>query len=100
MYQYVDIVASPVVNFLDPVVILTKGNLIRYRCISAIRIGVKIIIEMNTIYIVVFDHIHYHINNIFTNFRNTWVEKLLASIGEEPFWVALGNMVIRKMGRI
>ncbi len=55
---------------------------------------------MNAIYIVVFDHIHDDINNIFANFRNTGVEKLLASIGEEPFRVALSNMLIRKMGRI
>src|SRR5690554_5854918 len=82
LYQLIDIIPPPVVDRLKALAILPEllciGNGILF------RVWVKIIVEVNTVDIIVSYHIHYNRRYIAPNLWKGRVEVFLPSVGEKP----------------
>src|SRR5690606_11941071 len=95
--QLIDVIAPPVVDGAETVSILPK-----LFCIGDgvfLWIGVKVVVKMDTVYIVVSYHIHDDRGYLGSNFGQCRVEVFLSAVGKKPFRFFTGNMVRSDIAR-
>src|SRR5688500_375850 len=92
--QGIYVISSPVCNIGELMSsVFIKGIGIRQRSIFRIRVGIEIIVKVYSIDIIITNHIHYDLDNIFLHLRYTRIKELFTLVSEEPFRFQAGNML-------
>src|SRR5690606_38792622 len=90
--KQVHVFAAPVIQTHSPWRMPAKKRGVR-NVFAPDRIGVKVVVEVDAVYIVVPDYVHDHLYNVFAGLGDPGIKQLFAAVIEEPFGMAPGNMV-------
>ena len=96
--EQVHIISAPVTNVFHSVAVSSELSAVIYR-LTGNRIRIKVIVYVESVYIISANNVLHHAADIVTALRDAWIHDELTVIRKHPLWMAYRHMVARKRFR-